>query len=151
MLPRGVCSSQERWCLCCSRVIQHQGPDSCLHNSLPRATNPSVFSHNSSLLYSPFARDQRNSCKKDFVCWPLERVSEFLIDSLSLPGRQKSRCFSYQMWTSLLVWCYELGSLAWAWDPMLIQGIPSQLRYPSGSSGATGDVGPALLSLCPSY
>ena len=56
MVPhRGNCTTQERWYLWFGRGTQHRGPGSCPFSSLPRATESSFCSHDSSLLCPPSA------------------------------------------------------------------------------------------------
>ena len=82
LMPLGrECSTQEKWCVWCERVSQDGYPVGCLFSALPRATTPSLFSHNSGLLCTPSSKARVSSYEGEFLRWPFKGVP------VSLTGR----------------------------------------------------------------
>lgn len=134
---RGVPPKKDGICQCW-RWTKHRGPGSCLYSCLPRATNPNLFSWDSSLLQLSQPEPRVSDCKWYFVCWAFIRVPVSLW-LLFLYGRQNSHGFHGQvlcvcLFVGLMIWD---GKPAWGWDP--------------SSLGGTFVTEMSLCSLCPSY
>ena len=84
---------------------------------------PTADSTQVSLVHSalPFPAPRVNGSKRNFLCWPFNRlsaspaISPWPIEPLLL---FTTGCYLGSFW----LWCYRLGSPAWGLDPTLLRG-----------------------------
>ena len=85
----------------------------------------------------PLLEPRVSGCKRNFVQWPLKRLSASPVISLwwteILLLLTVIMLFGFLSW----FWCCRLESPAWGLDPTLLMGTPKLLKYPSGTSAAT--------------
>ena len=112
----GECSTQERWCVQFGKGTQHRDSGGCPFSSLPRATKPSLSSHNVVPLLAvlPLLKSPGwVAVNVIFVCWSFKRVPDFLADAhLSLVDRIPAG-FHSQMLCGLLFLTGALDLGAW--------------------------------------
>ena len=99
----------------------------------PTPDSPQVFLVQYAL---PLSELRVSGYKQYFVHWLFLRDSLRL--QLSLPGRQKSCCFSQLdvIWVPFWLWYYRLVSPVWGLDSTLLKGKHCLLKYPFGISAA---------------
>ena len=120
-------------------MTQHRDPGGCSFS--PQSHQPPPHppdSPQTSLVHSvlPLLAPRLSGCKWNCVIWPFKKLCA---PQLSLPGREKSCCFSQLkvIWVPFWPCCCRLGSLAWGLDPILLRRNPQPLKYPSWTSAAT--------------
>ena len=118
----------------------------CLESHTPECPHMTLICFN--FLLEP----RLSGCEWDFVWWPYERVPVSLADSC-LPGGWNLCWFSqpdviFIVGTSSWLWCSEMGSLAWGWNPTLLRRNPWK---PSGFSASIyrREAGPFCISTLP--
>lgn len=118
MPHRGEHCTQERWHLQCRRVMV-----AISSVPSPKAQNPDTphVTPIHSTLPPPELR--MSGCEQNFVHWPFKSVLVSPVDSAFFWQTETPLLFTDKCYVgaSSLLWCLELGSLAWGLTPTLLR------------------------------